>query len=1181
MSNAPVSESMLLDFDGWLNQQPPDVRGGIDDWLNATPEPERPMAKQKYASQIAVAESGKLDPADVDAHWDVMRNGIAAQNGWQAQSQDEGAFYGKMRERAQNQRDERQLVAGPDDGNSPDSLASLATAAAIIGKPASAAFIDWQRRVDGKPGFTRDRVGEYDRMARELYAAASERLAPVLDVARESFAAISGDTDLEGFSEKIMPRVNALDDRQRRDFLSAVRLVADTAPEQQRASFWSNFGKSAVRDTVNLGRGAVDSFNAFSALLTVNTAQGSPSDVLRELGEHNLESDLRRVQEQNFSPVKDVLGDFLPGWAERGLYAAPGAVTSSALVMVPVVGLPATFGAMTSQAYEQERFRLIDAGLSDHDASMKAALLAPVIAVPQAALEKLGAEAVLGRVPALKAALVKLGDKAGGGVLGYGVRVTGGALAELTTERAQDLMNPIAEAAAAALNEDMPGVVWRNGKDGVLDGWWAQTGETFVALLPLALFGAADGGSKRVQTLHGATDLQLRAFGARDEDIAGFREAVVKGPVSAAEAAEHLVAHRDGSSDGAKAATQELANAAREQAATADAALKADMREAGVARVTRDADGWKLVHDDCGETRVDSGRAAEAIVSDWMQASSQNEADALVAAVDDWHAKPGDATTKETTFTGEIVEGKNGGIVHERGGEVTRVITDAAALDALDKEARMDARGTGTEAIHVAINGANSVEFRERVADGTREMVRRLEVNRSDSAALTFLHESIESNWLAAVANGTITREDTQRAIASIAGVFDPLTARNDSEQAFRERIQRVASGQGSETELQETLSELAVANAIGRRRDDGKMPAGSITTAVDSMIRRTADPAEAKTLGGFRAFLRSAKQFFRGLLGTAAAIKKARRGGGAVEFDALIEKLTGTNEQSSFDRSQATDLQALADEHGLQYTPPTAEQEARGVAFSLSPGASVERYRKQVDAALARDPAKRDALRKKAGENLQRLQFGFETERLTWRHDKIPAVVDPRTAKQLDREQAFREAARREEIEGEVHGRYGKLLTDKTLTQLWSGPVMSQLANPASPIRGRLMSKSEAIKYRADAEGYDGIDGVPRVVFGGTLSVDEAAQELFEAGLIRDASPDTMWDAIRSEARTVARYQEFLKTAKEELKQAKNTAHEEAAEWRREADAAQRKDYSPRARALSGICGRWKPSPL
>ena len=242
-------------------------------------------------------------------------------------------------------------------------------------------------------------------------------------------------------------------------------------------------------------------------------------------------------------------------------------------------------------------------------------------------------------------------------------------------------------------------------------------------------------------------------------------------------------------------------------------------------------------------------------------------------------------------------------------------------------------------------------------------------------------------------------------------------------------------------------------------------------------------------------------------------------------------------------------------------------------IRFSVSPTAHVELLQRQVDAQLKRDPERRRKLAKAAGDKLQALQFAWETDRVNERGVKTRAIVEQRSERSLNKEQAFREAARREELEAEVYGVYGDVLENESLGQLWgAGPVMEYLSKPDDKLHGRLMSKSQALKSGKFSESngdYDGIDGVPRVVFGGSLMPDQVAQELFESGILKDASVDVLWDTIRDELKSAARWKGFIKTAKEGLKKAKRQAHEEAAEWRREQDELQREDWNPKARLL------------
>jgi hypothetical protein len=286
-----------------------------------------------------------------------------------------------------------------------------------------------------------------------------------------------------------------------------------------------------------------------------------------------------------------------------------------------------------------------------------------------------------------------------------------------------------------------------------------------------------------------------------------------------------------------------------------------------------------------------------------------------------------------------VTAGKEG-VMRSRWGELIEGRMTPEDLAALHEEARMVA-GEHAE-IDVMVNGSNVVAFGEKLASGARALVQRLEINRGDNALFTFLHESVEADWRAGVAAGKISREETRRAIAFIAPAFDPATARDAEERAFRERVQRVARGEASETELRETLSELAVADALGRRRDDSRMPAGSVTAALDSAIRGATDAQAAREIGRVRAFLRAVRQYFRALLGTVAALKRARREGLAEDFDVLLDKITGRDEQAAHE-------QAAAEEVERDYVPPTEEETEAGIAFSLKKGASLNSQKREI----------------------------------------------------------------------------------------------------------------------------------------------------------------------------------------------------------------------------------------
>ena len=201
-------------------------------------------------------------------------------------------------------------------------------------------------------------------------------------------------------------------------------------------------------------------------------------------------------------------------------------------------------------------------------------------------------------------------------------------------------------------------------------------------------------------------------------------------------------------------------------------------------------------------------------------------------------------------------------------------------------------------------------------------------------------------------------------------------------------------------------------------------------------------------------------------------------------------------------------------------------------------------------DNALARitDPRRRTYVMSKISRDFNAMRLQIE---------RISSLAGIRRSKgDLSREAMAREDLAAEEKIAAIHARFGSLLADEDLVKIKSQPVHAHLADPDTPLRGRLKSKAAAIKSNPEryqlhrAGDYDGSDGVSRSVFGGQNMPDQAAQELFDEGLIKEPTADAMWEALLAEQNTVAGMKEMLLKAKEQIRQAKQEAKQEANEW-------------------------------
>lgn len=1050
---------------------------------------------------------------------------------------------------------------------------------------------------------------------------------------------------------------------------------------------------------------------------------------------------------------KDVVDPAVAGGGFFRDYVLPAAGSTALITTLSIPGISGPALVMSARNYQNDEYgRLRKLGMDPAPADH----MSEITGIGQAALDKVEVMGLSKSLPTTRA-LFGRAATSGSFAVRFGVNAAKTTLAETGIELLQDHVVP-ALVQDALTNDPKFDVHWGE--------VWREVVKDFPGTLEgMALLAAGGGGMEAHEQgklvkgwdMLASSPVLMRVQGFTKEEIAGIQaapelwqkgyliekayERVKEAPAPKGAEQKALVA------DVGQMAQQE--NPLFEEKARAETQTNSEAAGAAI-RVIRNAQGWQVLKPDGAAVVVDGAEAARAIREDLLMAANQKEAASYVATVDRFHETDTDPANLQTHFTGATVTSDGQTIKHERNGVVVNEDTNAATLDALREEARKVAMASGNEDIDVTVNGSNSIEFRQKVGDTAKALARSIEINQGEAVGLTVIHEHVESAWRASVAKGALTLEETRQAVGAVADALDPARANDGAERAFRERVRRVANGSASDVETRETVSELAVMDVIGRRKDGKSMPAGTTTLALDTAARRGVNLEQVKAVGKFRAFLMAVRKWMRGVFGTVAAIKKAKREGKLGEWNTFVDKLLGIDEQANHDRGSVAEAEAIAKEHLHDYTPPTAEEQAAGMAFSLSarekktlsevqedahkagdvrawaelplpaaqraeiekltgvdlagfrrvvdttalrhvekkhgasskdaspitekdiaalpeimaaPGAAglsnsrgkdvstiisvrhldgwfyhveevrtgakalalvslwkskkefaqadtaeaspdtpeavlreakdrlarvlsdfkskgfslsagsrIELHQRAIDAALAGAPEKRREIARAAVAALQGLKDRWETAGVNWRGDEGRPLVEKRTPAQLDREQATQEAFKRDELEDEVYAKHGGVMGNEDMAKLWNGPVMSQLARPGTDLAGRLMSKTEAARRSwFDHKGgdYDGIDGVPRVVFGGDLRPDEAAQELFDEGLIKEPTPDAMWDAIKKEAANAERWKEFVKAAQADMKLARDAAKKWAHDWRQEQDEMQAKDWSPRARLV------------
>jgi hypothetical protein len=772
----------------------------------------------------------------------------------------------------------------------------------------------------------------------------------------------------EELAKKDAPRL-ALDayyeltEEERPQFMQALATLARTLPKEQQAAFFSNLAKQGGRDIDDLARniGSIGIPNSSeqdfqrrkvamenregenpvarfllggegggidAALYNPAMEESMRGAQSKLLAARNFASDVRNIERQDYNPVKSAWGDEKMGILETGLYGVPGALASSALVAIPYVGPVAMFSSMEGAAYDDIRRNLMASGMTDADATARAAEWATITAVPQAALEKLQSAALVGKLPFLDKFFTSLGDKLTSNATRFALRTTTGAVQETAIEAAQDFIPHIAQELAATLSEQIPHVTWSNGKDGALDGFWTQQATTLVTMLPLAIIGAAGGLSadQRVQAFQNASDNTLLALGASRKQLAELRAAQAQGIETVRRTLPKILDNLDPTSETAKAAVktlvaEELAKKSVAQEATASGILP---------RFTRTAEGWTLHDSETGAEIGTAPNAEAALRLAITHTDSIDEADANRFAYMVTMLEAGDFTALTESLTRKTT-------TDFRPGE-TVFQTDLSPEEAarfVDQVRLREKMEGGTGEVADVIYGQSSTTFE----NNQRRTVNRLN---QGASVLTVFHEETHGFWREALRTGRLKREHAVSVLRALDTILAKKTTREGQPIRFLPADFNTLSTQEQDTAIDEAISELMEAEVLRTRKGTGvrKIPAGIISRNLAALTRIAGGEATNK----FRAFARALRSYFGIAIDRAAHLDRALKDGTINQslYNEFLTRLLGLEEQAALDQ-QARDYEQ-------EITEGTAAPEVipEGDPFSL--GTTYPRFNLRPD---------------------------------------------------------------------------------------------------------------------------------------------------------------------------------------------------------------------------------------
>jgi hypothetical protein len=437
---------------------------------------------------------------------------------------------------------------------------------AMLPSDPSGGYAAFRQKIKTHAGYDPEREADYLEAWHETRQRAKEKV----DAFREPLVNVWRTFQQNGdITAAAMDAYAKLAPEQRPEFMDALSIRAKALPVEERATFWANMGKQTGQAISDYGRNAVESAQALGMAEPTPMALGfadafygtenyPAAEAARQQGQkdfqmrRNFAADVRKVAREDYDPLKSAFGDGKPGFWENVAYQAPGVTGISLTMAVPVLGMGTMAFAMEGQAYEEMRGRMLAAGKTDEEATAIAEGLAPIIALPQIALEKVGFGIWSRKLPGFTKALDALGDQITNRVLRGTVKAGTIATAETGIELVQDSLVYGVQDLAAALTEDVPDVEWSK----ELAGTWAQAPEIFLTLLPLAILGATGGLSQesRNAAFASASTTELQALGITADGIAAIRAA--EGPSSLATAVDTAMATHDPNTEEAKAAVE-------------------------------------------------------------------------------------------------------------------------------------------------------------------------------------------------------------------------------------------------------------------------------------------------------------------------------------------------------------------------------------------------------------------------------------------------------------------------------------------------------------------------------------------------------------------------------------------------------------------------------------------------
>lgn len=910
-------DSLILDWDG--------ASKGKDFDLGYDPDPERAKKRGIVSSYLSIQNDGQPIPGG-ELGPGMLRDRIANQRfGGRGVGSDE-AFYAEIAKESQTRKSTKELF---------DGITEASTLAAITGTVESpdkaTTFEQWLEKSKASGSFKPGSEFSYREAwesVREQSLENMDRFGPQLQQVWQAFKAGGAGTPSElgkallldvftrpmgtgseGLSSALGEEIGkkdafataaevyaTLNPEDRAPFMDALGQMADSLSKEERATFFGNLALQSGRgiDRLLQNIGSVPSSGSDLRGLGdfVSGAGPTGSELRRDLDipgmleARNFASDVRRIEQGRYNPIKSAFHEGSPGWLEGGIYQIPEALASTAVALTPYVGQIAIYSSVQGTAYDTVRNNLRPS-MGDEKASAMAAEWAPIIAAPTMAIERLQASALLGRFPLLEGTLNKITDQIRNTALRAGTRMAAGAVEQTASEMVQDYLPSVAQEMASAMEQEIPDVKWR-GQGGVFDGFWTQFATTMVSMSPLAV-GSGIGGISaegRARAFQAATDNQLRAFGVNQAGIDSIRSA--QGQSSLNAAVDQALANRDPNSEVAKAAVEAEDAEIRKQLETAQ--LSSD--SGAFPMIVQSPDGFIVSDKNTGATYgpvATSGEAVALAQANFTAAQRINaeQVSYLSSMLDSVSAASDGKTTTELDLSTVMTP------------LMAQNLAPGASNRIKDQLSLIEKAQGLTEDFAGQVFGMSQTDF---------EMGQRQTINRlfSGSSVATVFHEQWHGQYAEALATGRISRDEALEFAMTMDALFKQ--AKNKRQLHLNLFPEGITADRVTDTMLDEAISQIAEAEVLRSRKGGSdregegrqnvqKIQSGFVTRNIKSLAGKGMRSAKK-----FSSLFDAVRQYFGVAMGRALVIRQADRNRkfDRAKYDQMISRITGLTDQDA-----------------------------------------------------------------------------------------------------------------------------------------------------------------------------------------------------------------------------------------------------------------------------------------